>query len=77
MTIIGVFEILCEVLILTEKYTPLALTITIIIIILLNAALFHILMDTPANSGGAIIGLVLAVVLVSAHKERFTSLLSA
>jgi uncharacterized membrane protein YphA (DoxX/SURF4 family) len=75
MTIIGVLEILCGVLILAGKYTPLALTFAIAI--MLNAALFHVLMDTPANGGGAIIGLILAVVLVYAHKDRFTSLLSA
>jgi uncharacterized membrane protein YphA (DoxX/SURF4 family) len=75
MTIIGVLEILCGVLILAGKYTPLALTITVAI--MLNAALFHILMDTAANGGAAIIALIMAIVLVYANKDRFTSLLSA
>ncbi|MFT4827024.1 MAG: putative oxidoreductase [Paracoccaceae bacterium] len=75
MTIIGVLEILCGVLLLVGKYLPLALTFTVAIV--LNAALFHILMDTPANAGGALIALILAIVLAYAHKDRFSSLLSA
>jgi uncharacterized membrane protein YphA (DoxX/SURF4 family) len=75
MTIIGILEILCGILLIVGKYIPLALTFTVAI--LLNASLFHILMDTPANGGGAIIGLVLALVLVYANKDRFKSLLSA
>ena len=60
---------------LVGKYVPLALTFTIAI--MLNAALFHILMDAPANAGGAIIALILSFVLVYAYKDRFNSLLSA
>jgi len=75
MTIIGVIEIVSGGLLLAGKYLPLALTFTIAV--MLNAALFHILMDTPANGGGAIIGLVLAIVLAYANKDRFASLFSA
>jgi putative oxidoreductase len=75
LTIIGVLEILCGVLLLVGKYLPLALTFTVAIV--LNAALFHILMDTPTNAVGALIALILAIVLVYAHKDRFSSLLSA
>ncbi|PCJ67170.1 MAG: hypothetical protein COA58_02300 [Bacteroidetes bacterium] len=75
MTIIAVLEIACGVLLLVGKYMPLALTFAVAI--MLNAALFHILMDTAANAGGAIMGLVLALVLVYANKDRFRDLLSA
>ena len=75
MTIIGVIEIVSGGLLLAGKYLPLALTFTIAV--MLNAALFHILMDTPANGGGAIIGLVLAIVLAYANKDRFASLFNA
>ncbi|MFT4598212.1 MAG: putative oxidoreductase [Bacteroidia bacterium] len=68
-------EILFGVLLLVGKYLPLALTFTVAI--MLNAALFHILMDTPAKAGGALMTLILAIVLVYPHNDKLSSLLSA
>ena len=75
MSIIGVLEILGGLGLILNKYVPLSLTI--LIAILFNAALFHLLLDNPVNAGGSIVFLILSIVLVYAHKERFSSLLSA
>lgn len=75
MSFTGVLEIVGGLGLLLNKYVPLSLTI--LIAVLLNATLFHLLIDNPANSGGAVVFLVLSIVLVYAHKERFKDLLSA
>ncbi|MGB1038871.1 MAG: DoxX family protein [Bacteroidia bacterium] len=75
LSLIGILEIICGVLLLIGKYVPLSLTI--LIAILFNAAIFHLLYD-PANSIGAIVFLALCLVLVfGSYKERFKSMLSA
>jgi len=74
MAIIGVLEILGGLALLVNKFVPLSLTV--LIAIMFNALVFHLLHD-PANSVGAGLGLVLALVLVYANKDRFSSLLSA
>ena len=74
MMIIAVIEILGGVALLINKYVPLALTF--LIAVLLNAMLFHLFYDA-ANIGGALVFLVIALVLVYANKDRFSSLLSS
>ena len=71
--IIGVLEISSGLALLLGKYVPLALTFAMAIMI--NAAIFHGL-HAPGAIGAAALGLLLAIVLVYAHKDRFTSLLS-
>lgn len=74
LKIIGALEIIGGLLLIVGKYVPLALTF--MIAIMFNAAIFHGLHDA-ANIGGAIVGLLLGLALVYAHKDRFSSLLSA
>ena len=74
MIVIGVLELIAGIALLVGKYVPLALTI--LIAILLNAAMFHGFYD-PANIAGSLIFLVLCLILVYAYKDRFKSLLSA
>ena len=73
MTLIAELEIVCGLLLLVGKYVPLALTI--IVVILFNAAVLHGLYD-PANITGALVFLIISLVLIYANKERFSSLLS-
>ena len=74
MTIIGVLEVLGGLGLILNKFVPLSLTV--LIAVLLNAALFHLFFD-PANVVGASVFLVLCLVLVYGYKDRFKSLLSA
>jgi len=74
MSIIGILEILGGLALLLNKFTPLALTI--LVAIMVNAVIFHILHD-PAGLGGAAVGLILGLVNIFGIKERFSSLLSA
>jgi len=74
MKIIGVLEILGGLALLSNKFVPLALTI--LVAIMFNAFLFHLLHDM-GNIAGALLGLLLALVLVFAFRERFKTLLSA
>ena len=64
--IIGVLEIISGVLILANKYVPLAFTIAAAI--LFNALVFHLLHD-PAGSPGAIVGLLLTLASIFTRKE--------
>ncbi|MFB1003077.1 MAG: DoxX family protein [Bacteroidia bacterium] len=73
MSIVGVLEVLGGLGLLLNKFVPLSLTV--LIAILLNAALFHLFFD-PANVIGAAVFLVLSLVLVYGHKDRFSNLLS-
>jgi uncharacterized membrane protein YphA (DoxX/SURF4 family) len=73
MSIEGVLEVLGGLGLLLNKFVPLSLTV--LIAILLNAALFHLFFD-PANVIGAAVFLVLSLVLVYGHKDRFSNLLS-
>ena len=74
LKLIGVLEAVFGLALILNKYVPLALTI--LIAIMFNAAIFHALHDL-GNIAGALIGLVLGLVLVYAHKDRFKDLLSA
>jgi len=74
LKIIGVFEILGGLTLLTGKYVPLGLIF--IIAIMFNASVIHALYD-PINIVGALAGLLLGLILVYAYKDRFSSLLSA
>ena len=74
LKIIGVLEILFGLLLIIGKYVPLSLTI--LVAIMFNAAIFHLLHD-PANVVGALVGLVLGLILVYSEKDRFRDLLSA
>ena len=72
--LIGVLEVVFGLALALGKYIPLALTI--LIAILFNATLFHAFHNME-NIVGALVGLVLAIVLVYVHKDRFKDLLSA
>lgn len=74
LSLIGVLEIVFGLLLVVGKYVPLALTI--ITAIMFNAAVLHGLLD-PANIAGAAVFLVISLVLVYLHKDRFRDLLSA
>ena len=74
MKIIGVLEILGAVALLANKYVPLALII--LVAIMFNATIFHLLHDIQ-NVMGAVLGMILSLLLVYAHKARFLSILSA
>lgn len=73
MTIIGVLEVLGGLGLILNKFVPLSLTV--LIAVLLNAALFHLFFD-PANVVGALVFLLLCLVLVYGYKDRFKSLLT-
>jgi putative oxidoreductase len=73
MTIIGVLEVLGGLGLILNKFVPLSLTV--LIAVLFNAALFHLFFD-PANVVGASVFLVLCLVLVYGYKDRFKSLLT-
>ena len=73
MKLIGILEILGGLALLVNKYVPLSLTF--MVAILFNAAVFHALHDLP-NIAGAVFGLALGLALVYAHSDRFHSLLS-
>jgi putative oxidoreductase len=73
MSIVGVLEVLGGLGLLLNKFVPISLIV--LIAILLNAALIHLFFD-PANVIGAVVFLVLSLVLVYGHRDRFSSLLS-
>ncbi len=73
MTIIGVLEVLGGLGLILNKFVPLSLTV--LIAVLLNAALFHLFFD-PANVVGALVFLLLCLVLVYGYKDRYKSLLT-
>ena len=76
MSLIGILEVIGGLALLLKKFVPLALTI--LIAIMFNALVIHILLDPdPVGSIGSAFGLILGVANVYAHKERFSSLLSA
>ncbi len=74
LKLIGVLEALGGIALLINKYVPLALTL--ITAIMFNATMFHLLHDLP-GVGAAAVCLLLSLVLIYGHKERFSSLLSA
>lgn len=73
-SIIGVLEIVFGLALILNKYVPLSLTV--LVAIMFNAFIFHALHDM-GGIGGAVLGMILSLVLVYAHKDRFKELLSA
>jgi uncharacterized membrane protein YphA (DoxX/SURF4 family) len=68
--VIGVFEIVCSLLLAFGKFIPVALTI--ITAIMFNAFLFHLLKNDASQSAGAAISIILALVLIFlGYKDRF------
>ena len=73
MYVVGALEFIAGLALLVRKFVPLALTI--LIAIMLNAFMLHIFYD-PKNYLFSLLFLILCLVLVFAHKDRFKSLLS-
>ena len=74
MKMIGCLEILAGISFLFNKFVPLSLTIMIVVIF--NAVVFHLLHDM-AGLLPAVVALIFLLLLVYYNKSRFTSLLSA
>lgn len=74
MYLIGILEMAVGIALVSHKFIALALTFGVAI--LFNATVFHLLHDM-GNIMGAAFGLILALVLVYAHKDRFQDLLKA
>lgn len=74
MVVIGALELLGGLALLLRKFVPLALTI--LIAIMLNAVMLHVFYD-PKNYLFSLIFLILCLVLVYGHKEKFKGLFSA
>lgn len=73
LQLIGVLEVLAGLALLTNRFVPLAVIITIAI--MFNAFVLHMLYDPP-NAIGAVIGLLLSLGIIYGNKERFSSLWS-
>lgn len=73
MVIVGVIEIAAGILILSNRWTNLALVI--LFPISLNAVLFHLFLD-PAGMGGAVVLITLNVYLLFANKITFRPILA-
>jgi len=74
LKLIGILEVLGGLALLLNKYIPLSLTV--LVAIMFNAAVFHGLHDI-GGIGGAALGLLLGLALVYANRDRFSSILSA
>lgn len=74
LTLVGALEVAAGLALLVGKFIPISLTL--IIAIMFNAVMFHVLYD-PATIMGSLIGLVLALFLVYAYKDKFGTYLSA
>jgi uncharacterized membrane protein YphA (DoxX/SURF4 family) len=73
MSIIGILELVCGILLLVNKFVPLSLVI--LVAIMFNATLYHALHD-PVNIAGALVFMVLCIVLVYVNRDRFKTMLS-
>jgi len=73
MKIIGFLEIVFGIGLIVNKFVPLCLTV--LIAIMVNAVLFHALHDL-SNIAGAVVGLVLGLYLIWAHREGFEEVLA-
>ena len=70
LMIIGGFELVFGLLLVIGKWIPVALTL--ISAIMLNAVIFHFLKDDVANSIGAVVALILALILIFlGYNDRF------
>lgn len=68
MAIVGLLELLAGLVLLVGKFIPISLTI--IVAIMFNAALFHVLYD-PATIAGSLVALILTLILIFAYKKKF------
>ena len=74
MAIVAIVEIAAGILLLVNKFQPLALVI--LFPVLLNAFLFHLFLDI-AGIGGAAVAMAMNVFLMFANKEAYSELLKA
>ena|SRR6056300_1776638 len=74
LVFIGVLEMACGLLLIIKKYVGLALTF--ITAIVFNASFWHLAYDDAANGVFAFVFLALALVLVNAHKSKFSGIWS-
>ena len=72
MVIVAIVEIATGVLLLINKYQPLALVV--LFPVLLNAFLFHLFLDLP-GIGGAVFAIAMNIFLFVANKESYKVLL--
>ena len=73
MPIVAIVEILAGILLLLNKYVPLALVI--LFPVLLNAFLFHLFLDLP-GIGGAAVAITMNTFLFFANKASYNELLN-
>ena len=74
MTIVAIVEIVTGILLLTNKFVPLALVI--LFPVMLNALLFHLFLDIK-GSPGALVAVAMNVFLFFAYKSRYEDVLRA
>ncbi len=71
MPIVAIVEIIVGILLLLNKYVPLAMII--LFPVLLNAFLFHLFLDLP-GIGGAAVAIAMNIYLFFAHKASYSEL---
>lgn len=74
MQLVALIEIVGGILLLVNKYVPLALVL--LFPVMLNAFLFHAFLDLP-GIGGSLLGIGLNIALFFAYKDRFDGILRA
>lgn len=74
ITIIAIVEILSGISLLLNKYA--ALMMLILMIISVNAILFHAFLE-PGSIGGALVLIILNIVMLYAYKDRYKDILRA
>ncbi|WP_086476668.1 MULTISPECIES: DoxX family membrane protein [Arenibacter] len=70
--IVAIVEILAGVSLLLDKFAPLMMLILMIISV--NAMLFHAFLE-PSSIGGALVLIILNIVMLYAYKERYKDIL--
>ena len=74
MVLVAIVEIVAGVLLLINKFKPLALVV--VFPVLLNAFLFHLFLDLP-GIGGVAVAIAMNVFLMFANKEAYNEILKA
>ena len=74
MVIVAVVEIIVGILLIVNRYQPLALVV--LFPILLNAFLFHLFLD-PMGIGGAALSIAMNIFLLFTNKESYQTLFKA
>ena len=69
--IVGAFQVIVGILLIINKYRPLALIV--IFPIMLNAFLLHLFLD-PAGIAGSLVAIILNVFLFIAHRESYKNI---